>query len=422
MVSSSVGRRVLTHAPWSRATWRETVFVASGVPLQLAGWAIVALPWVVWPASDVSVILLWLAVPVVGLVLVARPLAAAHRERCWAVLGVDIPPLPPRGEDAGPLDALRDLRSPELWRLVRYHLLVGPLIALAGLATVACWLAGAALTTVGAYAWALPPDSPLSLTGHAIRIGVLTAGGVVLLVGAPWLADGVARWDAGAVRSLLGPDVTSELRRRVEDLAEKRASVVDAADLERRRIERDLHDGVQQRLVSLAMNLGLARETMRDLPPEALKVIVEAHEESKEILTDLRNFIRGLHPAVLEDRGLDAALSGVAARVPLPVRLTVDVPRRASSTVEAVAYFVVSEALTNVVKHAGATSVDVAVLRRGDTLHVTVSDNGKGGASFGGGTGLRGLARRVGSVDGTFRITSPDGGPTTIDVELPCAL
>ncbi|MCP2335671.1 sensor histidine kinase [Actinomadura rupiterrae] len=422
MVSSSVGRRVLTHAPWSRATWRETVFVASGVPLQFAGWAVVALPWLIWAASDLAVILLWLAVPLGAAVLLARPLAAAHRERCWAVLGVDIPPLPPRGEGDGLWSALGDLRSPELWRLIRYHLLVGPLIGLAALATVACWLGAFVLTTVSVYAWALPADSPLSLTGHAVRIGVLTVLGVVLLVGTPYLADGVARWDVGAVRSLLGPDVTTELRRRVEDLAEKRAGVVDAADLERRRIERDLHDGVQQRLVSLAMNLGLARETMADLPPDALKVIVEAHEEAKEILTDLRNFIRGLHPAVLEDRGLDAALSGVAARVPVPVRLSVDVPRRASSTVEAVAYFVVSEALTNVVKHASATSVDVAVLRRGDVLHVTVTDDGKGGASFGGGTGLRGLARRVGSVDGTFRITSPEGGPTTITVELPCAL
>ncbi|WP_051469058.1 sensor histidine kinase [Actinomadura oligospora] len=421
MVSSSAARRGLTHAPWSRATWRDSVFVASGVPLQLAGWAAVTLPWLVWAASEVTIILLWLALPVVGVALLARPLAAAHRERCWAVLGVDVPPLP-RDKDASPWDVLRDLRSRELWRLIRYHLVVGPLIAVAGLAMVASWLMGVALTTVGLYAWALPADSPLSLVGHAVRVGLLTGAGVVVLVATPFLAAGVARWDVAAVRSLLGPDVTQELRKRVEDLAEKRAEVVDAADLERRRIERDLHDGVQQRLVSMAMNLGLARETLKDLPPEALQVIVEAHEESKEILTDLRNFIRGLHPAVLEDRGLDAALSGIAARVPLPVRLEVDVARRASSTVEAVAYFVVSEALTNVVKHANATSVDVAVLRRGDVLRVTITDDGRGGASFEAGTGLRGLARRVNSVDGTFRITSPRGGPTTITVELPCAL
>ncbi|MEV5572888.1 sensor histidine kinase [Spirillospora sp. NPDC052269] len=421
MVSSSSARRALTHAPWSRATWRDSVFVASGVPLQLAGWAAVALPWLLWAATDVVAILFWLALPLIGVVLLARPLASAHRERCWAVLGVDIPPLP-REPDASPWDALRDLRSRELWRLVRYHLVVGPLIAMAGLATVACWLGGFALTTVGAYAWALPPDSPLSLSGHAIRVGAITAGGVFVLFTTPYLTTGVARWDVGAVRSLLGPDVTQELLKRVEDLAEKRAEVVDAADIERRRIERDLHDGVQQRLVSLAMNLGLARETLKDLSPEVLQVLVEAHEESKEILTDLRNFIRGLHPAVLEDRGLDAALSGIAARVPLPVRLEVDVARRASSTVEAVAYFVVSEALTNVVKHAGATSVDVAVVRRGDVLHVTIADDGRGGASFDAGTGLRGLARRVNSVDGTFRFTSPEGGPTTITVELPCAL
>jgi signal transduction histidine kinase len=198
--------------------------------------------------------------------------------------------------------------------------------------------------------------------------------------------------------------------------------VVDAADLERRRIERDLHDGAQQRLVSLALNLGLARETLTGVPDDAMRVIVEAHEEAKEALAELRTLIRGLHPAVLEDRGLDAALSGVAARVPLPVRLRVEVEPRASSTVEAVAYFVVSEALTNVVRHARAAEVDVEVARRGDLLRVTVRDDGAGGADPSAGTGLTGLARRVRSVDGAFRITSPAGGPTTVTVELPCAL
>ncbi|MEV4006691.1 sensor histidine kinase, partial [Actinomadura sp. NPDC049753] len=235
-------------------------------------------------------------------------------------------------------------------------------------------------------------------------------------------AAGVRRLDARAAAALLGPDRAKELQRRVDDLAEKRASVVDAADIERRRIERDLHDGAQQRLVSLALNLGLARETLTGVPDEAMRVIVEAHEEAKAALTELRDLIRGLHPAVLEDRGLDAALSGVAARVPLPVRLRVDIEPRASSTVEAVAYFVVSEALTNVVKHARANEVDVRVARRGDVLRVTVRDDGAGGADPSAGTGLTGLARRVRSVDGTFRITSPAGGPTTVTVELPCAL
>ncbi|WP_242886866.1 sensor histidine kinase [Actinomadura litoris] len=423
MASISVARHALAHAPWSRTAWRDTVFVASGVPLQCAGWMIVGVLWTVWTPIDLTPVLV-LSVATVALVLLAsRPLTSWQRERCWAVLGVEIPPMP--DFDGGrPWDALRDLRSPELWRVLQYHLLVGPLAACGGLAVVSAWGAGAVLGSYGAYAWALPETNSLALSDKAqvVQMAGLTASGVVLLAVTPWVAAGVRRLDARAAAALLGPDRASELERRVEDLAGKRADVVDAADIERRRIERDLHDGAQQRLVSLALHLGLARETLDDVPDHAMKVIVEAHEQAKEALTELRTLIRGLHPAVLEDRGLDAALSGIAARVPLPVRLRVEVEPRASSTVEAVAYFVVSEALTNVVKHARAASVDVEVLRRGGVLLLTVGDDGVGGADPARGTGLTGLARRVRSVDGTFRITSPAGGPTTVTVELPCAL
>jgi signal transduction histidine kinase len=149
-------------------------------------------------------------------------------------------------------------------------------------------------------------------------------------------------------------------------------------------------------------------------------VIVRAHEETKLILKELRGFIQGLRPAVLDDGGLDAALSGLAAGAPVPVRLVVDLPRRPSPTIEAVAYFVVSESLTNVAKHAGASGVEVAVRREGNTLRLTVRDDGVGGAAPAGGSGLRGLTQRVNSVDGTVRLDSPAGGPTTITVDLPC--
>jgi signal transduction histidine kinase len=154
---------------------------------------------------------------------------------------------------------------------------------------------------------------------------------------------------------------------------------------------------------------------------QAHQVIAEAHEETKAALSELRNLIRGLHPPVLEDRGLDAALSGVAARMPIPVRLTVDVPRRPPPTIEAVAYFVVSEGLTNITKHAQATQAEVFLQRAGDRLHIIVSDDGVGGAALGGGSGLAGLAKRAESVDGTFEIASPPGGPTLLTVDLPCA-
>jgi signal transduction histidine kinase len=195
---------------------------------------------------------------------------------------------------------------------------------------------------------------------------------------------------------------------------------VDAADAERRRLERDLHDGTQQRLVSLAINLGMARVNATSTN-EARQALAEAHEEAKAALSELRDLIRGLHPAVLEDRGLDAALSGVAARMPIPVRLTVDLQRRPAPVIEAVAYFVVSEGLANIAKHAHASQAEVIVQRAGERLHIIVSDDGVGGADPARGTGLAGLAKRAGSVDGTFEVHSPPGGPTLLSVDLPCS-
>jgi signal transduction histidine kinase len=232
---------------------------------------------------------------------------------------------------------------------------------------------------------------------------------------------GLAELDALMARHLLGTPRAEQLELRVTDLAASRNSTVDAADAERRRIERDLHDGAQQRLTSLAMNLGIARATLKDLPDDGARAIEQAHEEAKQVLTELRDLVRGLHPAVLEDRGLDAALSAVAARSPVPVRLRVDMDRRVARDVEAVAYFVVSEALTNAARHADATNAAVDVELQGDALRVRIADNGRGGADPQAGTGLRGLADRVRSVDGEFELTSPLGGPTVIEVELPCA-
>jgi len=249
-------------------------------------------------------------------------------------------------------------------------------------------------------------------------------GSAALLFAAPWVALGLARADTAAARRLLGPGRAEELALRVETLARTREQLVAAADSERRRVERDLHDGVQQRLVSLAMNLGMARAAYGDddgVPQEIRDVIVAAHDEATTALAELRDFVRGLHPAVLNDRGLDAALSGVVARMPLPVRLRVDVAERCSPSIEAIAYFTVSEALANVVKHARATRAEVTVTRAGGRLSIVVSDDGHGGASADGpGTGLRGLAQRAEAVDGNLTVVSPAGGPTTVTVDLPC--
>ncbi|MFC6930114.1 sensor domain-containing protein [Actinomadura yumaensis] len=251
MASISPARRALARAPWSRGAWRDTAFAVSGVPLQCAGWTILGAPWAFFAPEDMTMVALVAVVSCALLLLVIRPLTAAQRERCWAMLGLEIPRLDAvDGADGGRLGVLRDLRSPELWRVLRYHLLAGPLLAFGGLATVTAWTGAFLLGGLGAYAWALPDSSPLSLTTHATRTAALTAVGVALLAAAPWIAAAVRGLDVRAAVAYLGPDRAKELERRVEDLAEKRASVVDAADIERRRIERDLHDGAQQRLVS----------------------------------------------------------------------------------------------------------------------------------------------------------------------------
>ncbi|MCW2900978.1 MAG: putative two-component system sensor kinase [Streptosporangiaceae bacterium] len=410
------------HAPWSAWAWRNTTFAAAGVPLQLVALVVLVWPWTAAaPGPPIAVLFIFAGQAVVIRVGV-KVLTAAQRHRFWALLGVDIPPILQADRRPGWRGAVAWVRWEATWRQIGYHALAGPAVAAGGLLTIVAWATGIGLAMVCSYAWLLPDESPLVLTDHPVRDGFVTAAGVALLLLAPAVAALTTRLDLGAAALLLGPSHAKELERRVEDLTESRAGVVDAADAERRRIERDLHDGAQQRLVSLALNLGIARETLADVPSEAMQVIVEAHEEAKEALTELRGLVRGLHPAILDDRGLDAALSGIAARAPLPVRLRVDVPERASPTVEAVAYFVASETLTNVSKHARASEMEITVERLGDVLRMTVTDDGVGGADPSRGTGLSGLVRRVASVDGTFRIASPAGGPTVITVELPCAL
>jgi signal transduction histidine kinase len=221
-------------------------------------------------------------------------------------------------------------------------------------------------------------------------------------------------------RRLLGP--RRDLAARVTELERSRERVVDAAEAERRRIERDLHDGAQQRLVALAMELGRAKARFADDLDAARNLVDQAHAQAKEALTELRNLVRGVHPPVLTDRGLDAALSGLAALCPVPVDVHVDVPVRPRASVEAVAYFVVAEALTNVAKHSRASHAKVVVEGHGypGTLTVMISDDGIGGADPGS-PGLSGLADRVSGVDGRLMVESPKGGPTIIAAELPCA-
>ena len=407
--------------PWSPRAWSQALYLVGAVPALLAAPVLVAAGFAARPRA---------ALPLVFLVLIffaAPALTAMQRHRLRTTAGVDIPPQRHGWTGAG---LVRYARSPGTWRQFGYHLLAAPVLAAAALAAFATWLAGLVFTLVYAYAWILPSRDGLTHglswpPSHMHRLPVpldvwLTLGGIVLLTAAPRLTAAVADTDATLARLLLGPSRAEELQHRVEHLTQTRTGAVDAADAERRRLERDLHDGTQQRLVALAMRLGMARAEPAGAA-QSHQVIAAAHEDAKAALAELRNLIRGLHPAVLEDRGLDAALSGVAARMAIPVRLTVDLPRRPSATIEAVAYFVVSESLTNITKHAQASQAEVVVQRAGDRLHVIISDDGVGGADPARGTGLTGLANRAASVDGTFEIASPPGGPTLITVDLPCA-
>jgi signal transduction histidine kinase len=427
------------RVPWSPSAWRQAVYLAEGIPAQLIALFIVlawtyGLRWrlnwfpVVWPVTWGR---LWPLAPagLIAVFLAVPALTAMQRYRLRAAAGVEIPPQPAIERRWTKAGLLSYARSPATWRQLGYHLVAAPVLAAAAAAAVAAWLAGLCFTLVYTYAWLVPGllshDQSSPPPGHILhRFGVpldvyLTVGGLVLLTAAPRLTTAVAAFDAWVARALLGPSRAQELEHQVEHLTQTRTGAVDAADAERRRLERDLHDGTQQRLVALAMNLGLAR-VHAGTAEQAHQALAEAHEDAKAALAELRDLVRGLHPAVLEDRGLDAALSGVAARLRIPVRLTVDLPRRPPATIEAVAYFVVSEGLTNITKHAQASQAEVVVQRAGDRLHIIVSDDGVGGADPSRGTGLAGLAKRAASVDGTFEIASPPGGPTLITVDLPC--
>ncbi|MGI5146385.1 sensor histidine kinase [Plantactinospora sp. CA-294935] len=230
-------------------------------------------------------------------------------------------------------------------------------------------------------------------------------------------ATGVVALDRRVARRFLGPSGREVLERRITELATSRAGVVAAVDAERRRIERDLHDGVQQRLVALGMLVGRARRTTD--PAKAAELLRQAHEESGRVLDDLREVAWRVYPTALDNLGLADALARVAEHAGLPVRIDHRLTARPARAVETAAYFVVSEAVTNAAKHAGASRVDVEVVVRDGRLVVTVVDDGVGGADPAG-VGLSGLARRVAALDGRFRVQSPTGGPTTVVAELPC--
>jgi signal transduction histidine kinase len=365
---------------YDRHTWKEIAHLLANLPLSLLGFVYVAV--VLFTGALLTVTVIGFPLLAAGLV-GARQLGKMERARARALLGVRVDepsPLPLRGGKDGFFPQLwLALKDPVGWRTILYDFIRLP------------W---GILTFV------------ITLTSLFVLWPVL-----------PFIARGLANADRAMVRGLLSP--SDELERRIAELESDRGVVVDTAAADLRRIERDLHDGAQARLVNLAMGLGLAKEKLLEDPDAAASMVEEAHGEVKLALQELRDLARGIHPAVLTDRGLDAALSAVASRCTVPVKVTVDLLSRPAAAIEGIAYFTVSELLQNVSKHSGGKSASVDVWRRDDRLLIQVWDDGRGGARLDGGTGMRGLADRLDAVDGLFVIESPRGGPTTVTAELP---
>ncbi|MGZ3148293.1 sensor histidine kinase [Lentzea chajnantorensis] len=373
-----------------------------------------------------SLSVLWVGLPILWLAMQAVR-AGATVERAWvgAALRTDIP-VPYRARQPGTLWQRwkAQFTDPATWRDFGYLLLLLPVGVLefgavltlwtvvAALAAVPFWISYAPFAVVVGELWTI--DSFAS----ALPIAVL---GLVLVPFAVMGTKALGALHGRFARAMLGPTRADELAVEAERLQSSRARGVEAAEAERRRIERDLHDGAQQRLVAVAMGLGRAKSKLDSDPEGAAELIAEAHADAKLAIKELRDLARGIYPSVLGDRGLDAALSALAARVPIEVDLQVDVDPRPPTAVESAAYFTVGEALTNITKHSTGTRATVRVNRIDTGVLVEVTDNGQGGAELKPGGGLAGLADRAATIDGVVVVVSPAGGPTVIRAELPCA-
>lgn len=365
---------------------------------------------------------LTVALPLLVLYLLVGVRLAGLDRRAVALLGRPPVPDPHHHEHAGRVSRLAQLRArasePATGRELLHALVnavlvpVDLLLPAAGLLAVIL-LGGPLLARHGPFT-----AGPLTV-GPGWQAWTAAATGLALLGAVGYGLTALAAAHAELARTLLGPR-DPELGAQVNDLTRSRVRLVDAFDLERRRIERDLHDGAQQHLVALAMTLDLARiELSGSSHDEAIRLVERAHKLATGTLTELRELIAGVHPPVLTELGLPGAVSVLAERTPIPVRTLVDLPERLPQNVEAAAYFVLAEALANAGKHSFATSIDVHVRRSGTCLLLEVTDDGTGGAELTRGSGLAGLADRLGVLDGRLELSSPAGGPTTLRATVP---
>ncbi|MCM1011197.1 MULTISPECIES: sensor histidine kinase [unclassified Brevibacterium] len=365
----------------------------------------------------------------VAWVLVQQVANVFERYRAELVYGdrIPVPSIPRSDRESGFARFLHNrwllVSSGSFWRSTAHHYIK----MLLGLVVVGGTFAGISASITAVFA-AINPDGVSTFflggpTGGLGRIG-LAIGALIVLASSLAILWFTPYLDRALDRSLLPPARTAALQAEVTELDRARMAGIDAASAERLRIERDLHDGAQPRLVALTMTLGLAKSKIDSDPERAKELISEAHAEAKGIVGELRQLARGIHPAVLTDRGLDAAVSALAGRSPIPVDVDVRLGGRIEREAEAVAYFVVAECLTNIAKHSGATAAKVLITPTESGVQIVVTDNGHGGARVdrsGRHTGIAGLVDRVEAARGTLNLTSPAGGPTTIVVEVPCA-
>lgn len=396
------------------ATWRAVPYMLVSLAFGV-GWFVVL---VVAVPFSVALVILWVGIPLVLLTMVVwRGAAMLERRVLRAALGVRIADpyreRPKRGIAAHMGWLFKD---PATWKDLGYLLLLFPLSLVEFVVSVVSWATTITLITslfwyaqgeVLRFGGVLVIDNwPGAVLGTIFGFGMLAVTAYAVR-GMAWLHGTLA------VVLLSGSEE--------ERLRASRARGIDAAEAERRRIERDLHDGAQQRLLSVAVDLGRAQAKLDHAPEEARMLIAQAHSGTKAAIAELRDLARGIHPAILSDRGLDAALSGLAARAPVHVDVSVELgATRPPAAVESIAYFIVAEALANMAKHSAATEASVRVAREDRRVLVDVWDNGIGGALVNAGGGLSGLADRAATIDGVLILSSPVGGPTLVRAELPC--